>query len=675
MTPTPPPATPTPTATPDWSAVLADVQVIAAAERPAEALARLVDALRPPHRHADAAEARLAALNAHLTDAPPDVRAGLGHLIRAALTGVDATGCLAEAGIPQDHGFLEELGRRLGRRVLPDVDLGDDLGGVIRRVFRGRRDHLWLRRLQEPTWRAFLGLIDITAESVVGVARPLALAVQVLAHHIGSLGHDPEMTRVIPLTEAAGSPFLALSARVVRYLESFDNRIDGDEPPLLDAVFATLAECREAVVHLRRTKHRHGTSLRLTTLSLRLLSQIERLDLLLHLTEPVERDFPAAALRLVQALVAAEHARNQVMPHLRQSADLLALQVVEHAARKGRKYIAHTGRAYGRFLLSSLGGGVLVAIFAFFKLALGELALSLAAQAVLYGLNYALCFVLIYLTGATLATKQPAMTANTIARSMDGPAGERHIEGLAEVIVRVWRSQFISFVGNIAMAFPLGVAISLAMARLTGAPAADPATARYLIDGLHPFASGALFYAAVAGVFLSLAGLLSGWIDNRNLYRRIPERVARHPALERALGPRRTARLGRFVDHHLGALGGNIFFGFCLGSAGTIGEILGVPFDIRHIAFASANLGMALDGLAWLVPPAEITIAALGVLLIGFVNFIVSFGLTFSIAVESRQLTFGETRKLAGLLGWRFIRQPWAFFIPARGADLAREAQ
>lgn len=675
MTPTPPPATPTPTATPDWSAVLADVQVIAAAERPAEALARLVDALRPPHRHADAAEARLAALNAHLTDAPPDVRAGLGRLIRAALTGVDATGCLAEAGIPQDHGFLEELGRRLGRRVLPDVDLGDDLGGVIRRVFRGRRDHLWLRRLQEPTWREFLGLIDITAESVVGVARPLALAVQVLAHHVGSLGHAPEMTRVIPLTEAAGSPFLALSARVVRYLESFDNRIDGDEPPLLDAVFATLAECREAVVHLRRTKHRHGTSLRLTILSLRLLSQIERLDVLLHLTEPVERDFPAAALRLVQALVAAEHGRNQVMPHLRQSADLLALQVVEHAARKGRKYIAHTGRAYGRFLLSSLGGGVLVALFAFFKILLGELDLSLAAQAVLYGLNYALCFVLIYLTGATLATKQPAMTANTIARSMDGPAGERHIEGLAEVIVRVWRSQFISFVGNIAMAFPLGVAISLAMTRLTGAPAADPATARYLIDGLHPFASGALFYAAVAGVFLSLAGLLSGWLDNRNLYRRIPERVARHPALERALGPRRTARLGRFVDHHLGALGGNIFFGFCLGSAGTIGEILGVPFDIRHIAFASANLGTALDGLAWLVPPAEIAIAALGVLLIGFVNFIVSFGLTFTIAVQSRQLTFGETQKLARLLALRFIRQPWAFFIPARGADLAREAQ
>ncbi len=658
-----PPEATTPPPLPDWPGVLDAVRQRATVD-PVEALAMLVDTLRPPDEPADV-NARLTALCDALEAAPDGLRHTLGRLVRTTLTGVRAVDCLVDAGIPGGHGFFDELGRRVGRRVLPELDAPDALGPLVRRVFRAREDAHWLAALDPMVFKRFLELVAIRAETVRGVAEPLAHAVRVLAHHIASLGLQPELTRVVPVG-AAGSPFLALSARVLSYLDSFENEVEGDEPALLDVCFATLAECREMVLYVRGNKHIHGTSLRSTTLSLRLLSQIERLDLLLHLTEPVEQAFPESVRRLLAALVDAEHTRNHVGRHLRQSADLLALQVVEHAARKGRKYIAHTGKAYLHFLLASLGGGVIVAIFAFAKIELGRLDLSLAARALLYGFNYALCFALIYLTGAKLATKQPAMTANTIARSMDGPAGERQIEGLAEVIVRVWRSQFISFVGNIGAAFPLGVLMSWAMLALLDTPAAAPATAQYLIDGVHPFASGALYYAAIAGVFLSLAGLLSGYLDNRNLYRRLPERISHHPRLVRLLGEGRAARLGQFVDDHLGALGGNIFLGFCLGAAGTVGQILGLPFDIRHIAFSSAHFGMALDSLGWAVAPGLIAISAAGVLMIGAVNFLVSFGLTFSIAVESRRLTFSEARELFGLLGWRLIRQPWAFFIPAR---------
>jgi site-specific recombinase len=453
---------------------------------------------------------------------------------------------------------------------------------------------------------------------------------------------------------------------VLRYLEGFENETVGDEEPLLDEALAQLERCREAVETLRAEKDVFGTSLGLVILSYRLLVQIERLDMLLHLTEPVERDFQGCAVRLFQTLVRAVNTRNHVIPYVRESADLLAYQVVEFAARKGSRYITRTPREYLAFFVSSLGGGLIVAVFALLKVLLDALYVSLAAEALLFGINYSICFVLIYLTGATLATKQPAMTANTIARSI-GDTSEHDIEGLKQLVVRTWRSQFVSFVGNLLMAFPVALLLAWVFEVLTGSPPASPEKAAALLQETHPWQSAALAYAAVAGIFLFAAGLVSGYMDNRNRYGQLSVRLARHPLLHRLIGRGRTERLAAFVDHNLGVLVGNVFLGFCLGSAGTIGEILGLPFDIRHIAFSSAHFGMAMETLGWAVSVQLVLEVTLGVVLIGFVNFLVSFGLSLALAMESRQVTFRETRALFRRLLLHLARRPLDYFIPPLG--------
>jgi hypothetical protein len=58
-------------------------------------------------------------------------------------------------------------------------------------------------------------------------------------------------------------------------------------------------------------------------------------------------------------------------------------------------------------------------------------------------------------------------------------------------------------------------------------------------------------------------------------------------------GPQRAARVGAYVEEHLGGLMGNFLFGCMLGTAGIVGIILGLPIDIRHVAFSSANRGHA----------------------------------------------------------------------------------
>jgi site-specific recombinase len=136
--------------------------------------------------------------------------------------------------------------------------------------------------------------------------------------------------------------------------------------------------------------------------------------------------------------------------------------------------------------------------------------------------------------------------------------------------------------------------------------------------------------------------------------------------LVRLLGAERAGRWGAAIDAKLGALAGNVFLGFGLGSMGTFGEILGLPLDIRHIAFASAELGTSLEVLRDYVPIGLIATVGLGVAAIGLINFLVSFGLSLMVALESRRLSNRNLLRLARGLVLRFFRRPLEWFVPPR---------
>lgn len=644
----------------DLATAVATALAAGDAEGAPAGLASLVAALRPGRP--ESSGPGLDALADWLEADPSQRGRALGALVVAAVSDAQCVAALTEAGVPSDESFLDGLVSRLERRTLPALPTPDELGGVTARAFPADDDYTWLRAVPGVTWRRLLDQLGLGPECLPEAPPELRSAIQVLAHRIACLGLSPEFTHRFPDFDSLDSPFLLLSERVLVYVKGLAGA-GGAAGPELTPCYETLAACRAAVERLRASKHIYGTSLRLTRLSFRLLRQIERLELLLRLTEPDRERFQDAALALLCEVVEDEETRDHLGRYVKQSADLLIFQVVEHAARKGEKYITTTPREYGRFFVASLGGGLIGGLFALAKLLLTRLELSMAAEAAVYSVNYAICFMTIYLCGGALATKQPAMTANTLARSMVGAGGAHQIDRLTETIVRAWRSQFVSFVGNLACAFPTAIALAEAYRLVTGAPLISAAEGRYLLATVHPWEGATLFFAGVAGVFLFSAGLVSGYFDNRDLHRGISARIARHPGLVRAFGERGAQRAGAFVSKHGGVLAGNAFLGVCLGSAGTIGAVLGLPFDIRHIAFSSANLAFALEGgaprtLAVLGP------ALLGVALIGFVNFVVSFGATLSLAVESRQITLRENREVVRQLLGVALRRPWAFFVP-----------
>ncbi|MBK7885544.1 MAG: hypothetical protein IPJ81_18410 [Chitinophagaceae bacterium] len=127
-----------------------------------------------------------------------------------------------------------------------------------------------------------------------------------------------------------------------------------------------------------------------------------------------------------------------------------------------------------------------------------------------------------------------------------------------------------------------------------------------------------------------------------------------------------------YAENNLGALVGNISLGFFLGMAGFFGKIFGVPFDIRHITISAANTAIGVFGMGFhTIPVKELLYTVFGVFSIGFLNFAVSFGLAFFVAVKSRGIHLKDYPEFIGILWKYFKRFPKDFFK----APVLREAR
>jgi site-specific recombinase len=175
-----------------------------------------------------------------------------------------------------------------------------------------------------------------------------------------------------------------------------------------------------------------------------------------------------------------------------------------------------------------------------------------------------------------------------------------------------------------------------------------------------------LLHEAIAGVCLFLSGVISGYYDNLCVFGRVGARLAAHPVLRRVLGRARTARLAAYIEHNLGALLGNLSFGFMLGGVGFIGFLTGLPIDIRHVAFASANTAYALATLQGQVPESTAVLAVVGVLLVGAFNVAVSYSLAFATAFRARRVRYERAGLVLRLVLKRLIRRPLDFVWPPR---------
>ena len=645
---------------------------------PIDLFAKLIDRIRP-RRLADVESARrnLQAL-CHILALNPEFR----RAVRIKLQELSAThrhsDLYTSTGILPNTGFVAECLRRVGHKILPEVLDGDLLRSTLRRVFHDARDGEWVNGVGEDAWGQLIAALRFDEQAPSAeIPRPLSemlRSLRIISYWVAAFGMEPELLRLDRALETYDSPFVTQNEELIAYIDAYPASWRNPDATISDDrhLRVLFDQCLSVIERIHKRAGRDGTSIRLTYHLQRLKQLIRRSEELLDILEALREDPDGVTahlpiVRTFTHLIDEECQRNNLRRHWRNNTQLIALRVTDNASAHGEHYITETRAEYMTMARSAAIGGFIVAFMACLKILLSKASMPPLSAALAYCLDYGLGFCLIHIVHGTVATKQSAMTANAIAATISQSGGKlRDIEQLTGLIARTVRSQLVAILGNVGVAVPLAGLIGYLVFVTSGTHFVDVEKATHLLEEQSLIASGAVFYAAIAGVCLFLAGLINGYFDNYAAYNRVPERILQLTWPKRLFGEYRMRRVASYIGENLGALSGNLLFGFLLGGTTIFGVLFGLPIDIRHVAFSSAFVGLAVVGTDFAPNLGLLLWAVLGVAAIGFVNLSVSFALALNIALRSRQVSDTPWRMIVGAVLKCLWRNPREFFLPPK---------
>lgn len=583
---------------------------------------------------------------------------------------------LTDAGILKDTDFLYEVKKRIFAKLLPYQADPDTLEYVLNQVFYADSDSIWVEKIpftQLEILFQILGFSSIYESSNNNKNIPqLIQSANLIAQRNSGKALDADVIKMIPEYHEKESPFAAFEKElyIIKDLilkNNHDSFISEDIN--IKQLYIILNQCFDFIEKAFQNSSKYGISMRVNQSLLTIKQQLNRLKLILDfliINHPNEKKIKTLQLSLL--LIKLNCQKNNIRSLISDSTQLISYEITQHTAKTGEKYITETKIDYFKMLYAALGGGFIVGILCVIKVLLSKIDSSDFGNAVLYGLNYSVGFITIYLLGYTLATKQPAMTAAALVRSLNegyknSAKSIDKYESFALLFARVFRSQFIAFVGNVTMAFPVA---------LLGIWAIDYyfdyniASNKWntLITDLSPIHSLAIFHAAIAGVFLFLSGIISGSVSNRDKFLQVYYRIQEHPWLKISFGKEKAKRIANWYEKKWAGVISNFWFGIFMGSTASIGVFLGLDLDIRHITFASGNLALALYGSNHTISTEMIILGVFGVGIIGLINFLVSFGLSMGLAFRSRNIPLSELKLINKSVFKQFKKNPLSFFFP-----------
>lgn len=641
-------------------------------------LKRLIDALRVADNDEERINAKISELITLLKE-NPHYGSGLAAFVLRLLDKYRQVTMYTDIGIASDDGFSQGLRRLIGHRFLPLLPENDSMVELLDYLFDKDSDEEWLRLISPKLWDELIELIDIDENNsdctYVAIAKNSILnALVILSYRMSGIGLHPDMMKMYP-PMTISAVFTAQNQEAVQFADHYRKAYDldsmSDKRPEMEIdpapLLVMLEQCQDIVNTIRKRIYKTGISIRMTNMLVRLEQSIHRMRLLIELITDKDYNRDKAIAELIITLVHTAKTRYRVSSLIQNNTKLLSRKITENASRVGEHYISTDKDGYFKMYKRAAIGGLFIGCMATLKTLSYGLVLAPIGRAFVNSMIYGLGFVSIHVAKGTVATKQPAMTAAAIAATISDGSGKtgKQLNKLAELIVDIMRTQFIAIMGNISIAMPVAFLVAYGWGLYHGTPMIDTKMAAHLLHDLDPLRSLALPHAAMAGVFLFLAGLISGYYDNMAAHNQIGKRIKRHPLLMWLLPANFLARVARFTEANMGAIMGNFIFGCFLGSTGTIGYILGLPLDIRHIAFASANF---IHGIYFLSPKdltwALILYSFLGVMLIGLVNLLVSFSLSLMVALRSKEVHFRQWTELTALIGKHLITNPLNFILP-----------
>ena len=588
-----------------------------------------------------------------------------------------------DAGLLNSVSFFKELRRRISRQLLPDQPSEENIQYVLNQLFYRPSDVKWVHQIPLDNWKELFEILAVStfyedSESKT-TSKQILLAIMILSQRMGGLALQTDVRRMVPEYAHLNSPFIALDdelnnlARTLSkedkpYLYIQDHELDYKQLNIL------AGQCEDFVNKADANTSKYGVSFSVNQTLLLIRQQIKRIKRLYnYLFIEKEADKCEKTIAFYLDMVKTNSKKNNIRKLIDDSVYNITYEITNYTGKTGEHYITSTTGEYFKMLKTALWGGVIVGFMCLVKLYMSmQPDQSDFFRALNYSFNYAIGFVLIYLTGSTLATKQPAMTASTIAKTLESLSDndnnkekQKHYTEFSALFTRLFRSQFIAFVGNVFGAFPVSMLLAIGMSYLSGYNIATKKSL-HLLEDLNIWHTPVFLHACIAGIFLFLSGIIAGNVASVNNFNNFYYRLSEHPFLKGFFGKVRMQRVANWMQQKWPSVVSNIWFGVFMGSAWAIGHFFGLPLDIRHITFASGNLAYGLYGMNFIISLENIFWCILGIGIIGLGNFIVSFGLSLWIALRSREVPASELKYL-GRCVWRaFKARPRAFFFPVK---------
>jgi site-specific recombinase len=588
-------------------------------------------------------------------DRNPKWKEVTSKLLVSVLLETEAVSLLSESGLSTGDGFFSEASERLMHRILPSPKNEKNLAELFSRIFHDETDADWLKSIDDHTLQAFLALFLQDPKTRAQIQRHYMLALSealiIVSSHLESLGLTADIrhrSQVISVRESGFHRLhLAISAAMAEGAAA-------DFAPLFHA-------CREEINSAFAHLEEQGVSVSIVYRLEKMEKHLERMEALLAVYfERAGVSRANAWMTLLSELVRTQLEKDRIRTLVQHNLHMLSRKIVERTGASGEHYITSTKREYFGLLFSAAGGGALTVGTTLLKLLITKANPALFFEGLFSWINYSGSFLLMQACHFTLATKQPSMTAPALAAKLK----ESQASGeFAELVARITRSQFAAALGNIGMAIPVTILLDYAYFKSTGNHFYSAEYAEKTIHSLHPFESLTIFYAALTGVILWVSSICAGWGENWFVYRRLPETITHSPVLRSIFGEKRAAKLSHWIVHNVSAIGGNLSLGFFLAFTGVAGRFFGLPLGVAHVTLSTCALTFAFCAKDQ-IGAKELSFAILSIVIIGLLNFGVSFVAALFTAIKARQVKKARLRALKLALAAKFRRNAIDFFFP-----------
>lgn len=583
-------------------------------------------------------------------------------------TNINFIGYLVDTGIYIEEGLISIFRKKIGDFLLPEIEDNNELSSLVNEVFYDTKRFDVLRSIPKDRWDRFFEILmkdvsdDFVKIKTKKIRTSLLQALVILTDRITGGFSGKEMMRYSSEVNYLNNSFSKLSIQINHIVDNPASPFDYLE------IKQSISNCKKLLEDILTQKDYKGISFKVASKINILQQQLNRLLAVINSFHELKScgliHFYSYSTR---TWIGFYSPKNWLSNQLSSTVYLITFLVTYHNGKTGEKYITSTAKEYHKMFWTACGGGLIVAFLCYFKTWLGNIPDSSPFfKGFVFSINYAIGFTTIYLLHWTLATKQPSMTAARLAGALVKKSGtELNVKDFTILFAQLCRSQMIAFLGNVIAGFSVALLLFVLLDKGLGMQVIKYSKAYHYWEELVVMDPLIFYYAGIAGVFLFISGLVSGITINNQRFNNVPERVYQHPILKRFFGVAKRRKIANWVEHNNGGVVGNIVFGFLMGFAFVVGEILGIPFDIRHITFAAGNFAIGIGGMDYhFTDTGAIVIGFISIFLIGWCNFIVSFLLSLLLAFRSNQIPFYKIFPMSMHIIKAFFRNPLPFFIP-----------